>query len=126
MTDQQQGETPQYDPNAPAADSQQEANQDSGLQTPQADQQVPPVNNDGVDGSQDAPPTEAAVSAPPSSADQVAAEEQRQAERDAQVQEHNARTGGGAVQEGEVQAQRDEHNARVSGEAQVDDSQDQA
>lgn len=41
-------------------------------------------------------------------------EELEQQEHDLRV-EHNARTGGGEIHEGELQAQRDEHNRRTSG-----------
>lgn len=102
-----------------AADSQQTPDQNSELQTPQPDQAVP--SGDGNDGTQDpqgpqqaeTTPDAAQAAAPvdnqsapepyqPShpplenaGLDQQAAEAERQAELDAQRQEHNERTGGG-------------------------------
>lgn len=62
----------------------------------------------------------------PTSEDQQAAHDQREQEREQLRREHNERTGGGEVQEGEVQAQREEHNARTAGlHDGVDGSQDQ-
>lgn len=65
---------------------------------------------------------------PPSNEELQAQEDQRQAERHAALVEHNNRTGGGEVREGELQAQRDEHNRRTAGEssASVDEPQDDA
>lgn len=113
------------DPNVPQDDPQDDP------QDPNAPQPVDPNAADVEDGTQDPPvPTpgpEATVgpsgqvaegttqpSQFPSNADQQAAEDQRQAELDAQRQEHNERTGGGDVTPGELQAQRDVHNERAS------------
>lgn len=49
--------------------------------------------------------------------DQVAEEEQRQRELAAQRQEHNARTGGGEVQDGELQAANERHLEKTAGTA---------
>lgn len=119
MSDQQ--DTPQDQP----VESQEQPTQDSQLQTPQPDQPAPTeaerqeqVDGPTAEAGPSGQPAEGTVTAPsfPTNQDQLDAEAQRQAERDAQRQEHNARTGGGEVQEGEVQAQRDEHNERVSGD----------
>lgn len=55
------------------------------------------------------PPSERKTS--PEEADDMARQE-----HEARV-EHNKRTGGGAVQEGELDEQRDEHNRRTAGQS---------
>ena len=134
--------------------SQETPTEDSGLQTPQADQPVPREGDrdgqgqetqpDAVGGSQASPgpsgqEAEGAVkprfeqpepSGPVTSGgeqDPVQREQELQDER----QEHNARTGGGEVNDGEVQQARQEHNDRTGGgqvpgaESSNNESQDQ-
>lgn len=110
------------DPNPPA-DSQEQPTQDSQLTTPQPDQPAPSEaeRQQQVDGPQATVGPSGQVaegtaqpSQFPSGAEQQAAEDQRQADLHAQRQEHNERTGGGSVNEGEVQAQRDVHNERAT------------
>lgn len=125
--------------------SQETPNTDSNLTTPQADQPVPPETERTGDGQQTQPeadpqPTDgstaesnAADAAEPQQAgvnfddpyrkaaplperDQQAEHDERELARDAQRQEHNARTGGGDVQPGEKQAANERHLAKTAGE----------
>lgn len=115
--------------------SQETPTQDSGLQTPQPDQPVPSeAERQSTTGSvgPSGEPAEGTVSGTrfPSNEEQVAAQQQRDAELESARQEHNERTGGGDVQQGELQAQRDEHNERTGGgqqeQAPAESPQDQA
>lgn len=143
MDETPQGQTGQGD--APAQDSQQAPEQDSGLQTPQPDQPVPTPQTEGgnpdpaqaappveaaPDASQEAPPVEQGPddTAPPSdpaaprNVDQNAAAAEREAAREAQQSEHARRTGGGDVRQGEIAEARDEHNDRVGGGVPVQEA----
>jgi hypothetical protein len=113
-----------------AADSQQNPTTDSNLQTPQPDQQVPSEadrqaaaeasgTEQAPNPGQAAPPVE---QAPVERPDQVEEAAQRESDLEAQQREHNARSGGGEVREGEVAQQRQEHNEIASSEG----AQDQA
>lgn len=105
-----------------AAQSQEQATQDSQLQTPQGDQPVPSEAERQAaaeaSGTEQAPnpaydpqPTE---SAPVERPDQVEEAAQRESDLEAQRRAHNERTGGGEVREGELDQQRQEHNERAA------------
>lgn len=83
-----------------AQQSQQEPQEDSGLQTPQPDQPVPTE-----------PAPERAHPREPG--EHEAEEATRAEEREAQVRDHNERTGGADIPEGGVTGQREEHQART-------------
>ena len=102
MTDEQQAQT-----------SQEQSQQDSQLQTPQADQPIPAPVQDGL---QYKDPFRKGADLP--ERDQQAEHDAREAARDAQRQEHNARTGGGDIQIGERQVANEEHLAKTAGEPQ--------
>lgn len=109
MTDEQQAQT-----------SQEQSQQDSQLQTPQADQPIPATpQGSGApvqDGLQYKDPFRKGADLP--ERDQQTEHDAREAARDAQRQEHNARTGGGDIQIGERQAANEEHLAKTAGELQ--------
>lgn len=114
MTDEQQAQT-----------SQEQSQQDSQLQTPQADGSTSEMAADATpqgsgapvqDGLQYKDPFRKGADLP--ERDQQAEHDAREAARDAQRQEHNARTGGGDIQIGERQAANEEHLAKTAGELQ--------
>lgn len=115
----------------PPQESQEQATQESNLQTPQPDQPVPteeerqaqenPAGSTASVGPS-GQPAEGAVTGL-SNEEQEAAQATREAELEASRREHNERTGGGPVNEGERTAQREEHSARVGDATQRDESQ---
>lgn len=110
---------PQSETDAPAV-AQDPGTQDSQLQTPQADQPIPPESErqQSEASSQDAAPVQdqGAPDKPsyPSNDDQHAAQEQREADRDRQRNEHAARTAGTEAPVGERQQLREEHLERTT------------
>lgn len=113
--------------NEGAQDSQQEPTQDSGLQTPQADQPIPsgePAEGAVDSADQGVDPAPEPLEVPPpavSNDEQQAWQDQKEQDKEAAQREHAERTGGGDVREGELQAQRDLHNERTAGESSQND-----
>lgn len=89
----------------PAARRRSAAKPQVNRQRAQPDSGTPETNEPQNDQSEDLPPVEGSA---------YSQEELLQLEHDARVT-HNARTGGGAVQPGELELQRLVHNARTGG-----------
>lgn len=116
-----------------------DAPQDSQLQTPQADQPIPSEPERQAAQPTDATPQGSGApvqdglqykdpfrkSSPLPERDQQAEHDERERARDAQRQEHNARTGGGDIQIGERQAANEEHLAKTAGESDTSDDEPQ-